>query len=92
MARALVDARKLSPRDDSQTGLKTQALQLCNELMRDRWRLSQSSDGSLPTPFLVVLAFWLAVLFSSFGLFSPRNPLAFAAILICAASVAGVSF
>jgi hypothetical protein len=90
---ALVDAiRGLSPHDESQQTLKSASLQLCTELMRDRWRLSQKSESSLPLPFLVVLAFWLAVLFGSFGLFSPRNALAFAALVVCAASVAGAVF
>jgi hypothetical protein len=84
--------RKLSPHDESQQTLKSAALQLATDLTRDRWRLSQDSDGSLPIPFLVVLAFWLALLFGSFGLFSPRNPIAIAAIVICAASVAGAVF
>ena len=90
---ALLDAlRGLTPRDELQQTLKATALQLSTDLMRDRWRLSQSSEGSLPPPFLVVLAFWLAVLFGSFGLYSPRNALAFAALVVCAASVAGAVF
>jgi hypothetical protein len=87
---ALYDSlRKLSPGDESQRSMKEQALQLSTELMRDRWRANQSTEGSLPTIFLVVVAFWLAVLFTSFALFSPRNKLTVAALLICAASVAG---
>lgn len=82
----------LAPHDDKQQTLKAGALQLSTELTRDRWRLSQSSEGSLPLPFLLVLAFWLSVLFGSFGLFSPRNMMAFAALAVCAASVAGAVF
>jgi len=90
---ALVESlRKLAPRDDTQTSLKSSAVQLSTDLTRDRWRLSQSSESSLPVPFLVVLALWLALLFGSFGLFAPRNPLAFAAMIVCAASVAGAVF
>lgn len=88
----VVALRGLSPRDESQQTLKSRALELSNEITRDRWRLSQSTEGSLPLPFLVVLAFWLAVLFGSFGLYSPRNALAFTAIVVCAASVAGAVF
>ena len=84
--------RKLVPHDESQQSLKAAALQLTTDLTRDRWRLSQNSDGSLPVPFLVVLALWLALLFGSFGLFSPRNPIAIAAMVVCAASVAGAVF
>ncbi len=90
---ALVNSiRNLPAADESQQSLKSSALQLCTELTRDRWSLSQRTEGSLPLPFLVVLAFWLAVLFGSFGLFSPRNALAVAALVVCAASVAGAVF
>lgn len=89
-AGALYDAiRGLSPRDDFQRSLQTQALQLGADLARNRWQLSQPNDGSLPIPFLVVLAFWLFVLFTSFGLFSPRNGTVIAVLLVCALSVAG---
>lgn len=84
--------RELAPRDDFQQEIKSGTLDLSMALTRDRWRLSQSVEGSLPIPFLVVLAFWLAVLFGSFGMFSPRNVIAIAAILVCAASVAGAVF
>lgn len=90
---ALVDAlSKLSPQDELHQRLKGDSLQLATELMRDRWRLSQTGDGSLPRAFLIVVAFWLAVLFASFGIFSPQNPLAVAAMIVCATSVAGAIF
>jgi hypothetical protein len=91
-AATLEALRQLPAHDDMQKMYKTEALQLSSDLAKDRWRLSQSTDGSLPPTFLVVLAFWLSVLFGSFGLFSPRNLLAFAALVVCAASVAGAVF
>jgi len=90
---ALYDAiRGLSPRDDSQRLLQTQALQISSDLGRNRWQLGQHDDGSLPIPFLVVLAFWLFVLFTSFGLFSPPNVTVVAVLFICALSMAGAVF
>lgn len=84
--------KHLAPQDDTQQTLKSSALQLSTDLTRDRWRLSQTGEGSLPLPFLIVLTFWLSLLFGSFGLFAPRNLVAFAAIVVCAASVAGAVF
>lgn len=81
--------RELKASDDYEQSLKGQAMQLCTDLTHDRWRAIQPSEDSLPMVFLVVVAGWLAVLFTSFGLFSPRNKLALAALFICAASVAG---
>ena len=65
--------QNLSPTTDLQKSLQSQALQIGAEMARTRWHLSQQEDGSIPTPFLVVLVFWLFVLFTSFGLLSPRN-------------------
>jgi hypothetical protein len=82
----------LSPQDDSQRLLKGQALQIIAEMTRNRWQLVQSTENSLPTPFLVVLAFWLFTLFTSFSLFSPQNATVFVVLMICALSVAGAVF
>jgi hypothetical protein len=38
-----------------------------------RWLSIDQHRGSIPTPFLVALVFWLAVIFFSFGLFAPRH-------------------
>ena len=89
-SRAVYDAiRKLAPRDDAQRSLQSQALQTSADLARTRWFLSQDNDGSIPIPFLVVLAFWLFVLFTSFGLFSPGNATVMVVLFVCALSVAG---
>ena len=45
--------------------------------------------SAIPWPFLVILAFWLTVIFVSFGLFAPRNGTVLVAMLVCALSVAG---
>jgi hypothetical protein len=84
--------RELSPKTDVQRSLQSQALQIGGELSRLRWNLSQQEDSSIPTPFLVVLVFWLFVLFTSFGLYSPRNATVIAVHLVCALSVAGALF
>ena len=84
--------RGLSPHDDFQRSLQTQALQISSDLARNRWQLAQPDDGSLPIPFLIVLAFWLFVLFTSFGLFSPQNGTVITVLLVCALSMAGAVF
>ena len=47
---------------------------------------------AIPTPFLVVLVFWLAALFVSFGLFAPPNATVIATLMVCALSVSGAIF
>jgi hypothetical protein len=84
--------RELAPQTDLQRSLQAQALQIGSELARLRWSLSQQEDNTVPTPFLVVLVFWLFVLFTSFGLSSPRNATVLVVHFVCALSVAGALF
>lgn len=82
----------LSPKNDAQRGLQTQALQLAIEILKTRWLLFEQSGSSISTPFLVVLVFWLTIIFMSFGLFGPRNATVVATLLVCALSVSGAIF
>jgi len=84
--------RALSPKNDGQRWTQSQALQIAADLSRTRWLLVEQGESSIPTPFLVVVVFWLAVLFMSFGLFSPLNPTVIATLWVCALSVAGAMF
>jgi flagellar biosynthesis component FlhA len=85
--------QKLSPRDDAQRWLQSQALQIAVELGRTRWLLFEEQQGtSIPMPFLAVLVFWLAMLFGSFGLFARPNATIIATLLVCALSVSGAIF
>ena len=84
--------RQLVPQSDLQRDLKSQALQLVGEVLKARWVLAEETTATIPTPFLVIVVCWLTLIFSSFGLFSPRNATATAALLICASSVAGSVF
>jgi len=84
--------QKLAPENDFQKLIQSQALQTGTDLGKTRWLIIQQQEGGIPVAFLVVLVFWLAVLFISFGLFSPRNGTAITALFICAVSVAGAIF
>jgi hypothetical protein len=84
--------RELSPQNDSQKYLQTQALQIGADMMQSRWMLIEQSQTKLPGIFLVVLTFWLTVLFAQFGLLAPRNLTAKTALFICALSVSGAIY
>jgi hypothetical protein len=62
------------------------------DLGRTRVLLFEQLDSSIPVPFLVVLVFWLAIIFASFGLFAPGNATVIAAFFVCALSVSGAIF
>jgi len=84
---------QLSPRNDGQRWLQSRALQISGEIAEARWLLSeQRGQSSIPTPFLVMLVFWLTILFASFGLFSPRNATVITVLLVCTLSAAGSLF
>src|SRR5262245_46689017 len=80
--------RELSPQNDSQRTLQGRALQILGDVTRTRWLLLGQAGNSVQLPLLVVLVFWLAALFASFGLFAPRNPTVVAVLVIAALSVA----
>ena len=81
--------RDLTPQTESQRVLKAQAVQIASELAQLRWLSLEQSRSALPTIFLIVLIFWFAVLFVTFGLLTPRNATVMAVLLVCALAVAG---
>ncbi|MCY2929949.1 MAG: hypothetical protein NTV86_10725 [Planctomycetota bacterium] len=83
---------KLSPQNDAQRSLQSQAVQSIVELRQRRLQVSERGEIPLPTPFLVVMIFWLTVLFASFGLLAHPNPTTLSVLLLCALSVAGAIF
>jgi hypothetical protein len=84
--------QQLEPRNDYQRSLHSQAVQITAELGRIRSLLMEQTQGSIPMPFLVVLVFWLAVIFTGLGLLAPRNPTVVGALLLSALSIAGAIF
>lgn len=85
--------QELSPGNDKQRELRSQALQIALDVGRERWLLAaEEESSSIPVPFLVVVIFWLAVLFASFGLFAPPNATVIVTLFVCALSVSGAIF
>jgi len=82
----------LAPQNDAQRIIKDRAIQTTADLAQTRFLLFEQSGGSLPLPFLVVLVFWLAMIFASFGLFARPNPILISALIVCAVSVSGALF
>jgi len=84
------EIRSLPPRNDEQRALQSRALQITGDVLQTRWLMfGQQAGNAIQTPLLVVLVFWLAALFASFGLFAPRNATVIAVLGVAALSVAG---
>jgi hypothetical protein len=83
---------ELSPKDDAQRNLQAQALTVVMALAQTRWLIYEQRVTAISMPFLVVLVFWIAVIFISFGLFAPLNTTVVASFLISALSVSSAIF
>jgi hypothetical protein len=83
---------ELSPKTDAQRQLQAQAIKLATDVAQMRWLLFAQKGSSIPTPFLIVLVFWLMIIFASFTLFAPVNATVIVTLLVCALSVSGAIF
>ncbi len=84
--------RALSPQNDTQRALQSRALELTDAVTQARWLGIAHEENTIPTPFMVVLVFWLAVMFTSFGLFAPRNASTIAVLFLGAVSLSAAIF
>ena len=84
--------QQLSPKNDSQRSIQTQAISMAISLGQTRWLLFEQSQSSISITFLVVLVFWPSVLFASFGVFAPRNLTVIISLLLAALAVSGAIF
>lgn len=83
---------QLSPHNDAQRWLRSQALQMEADLGETRWLILGALQTAVPGPFISVVIFWLTMIFASFGLFAPRNGTVIGALFLSALSVAGALF
>ncbi len=64
--------------------LQAQALKTGADIAQMRWLMFAQKGSSIPTPFLVVMVCWLALILASFSLFAPSNATVFITLLVCA--------
>jgi hypothetical protein len=84
--------RELFPQTDAQRSLQARALQVSGQIAEAHWLLIEMRGEGLPWAFLAILVFWLALLFSTFGLLAPGNITVVCILLVCAVSVAGAVY
>ena len=83
---------ELTPQNDAQRQILSQAQQITNDLSQARWLFIEEAQNELPLPLLVILVFWLALLFVSFGLFAPRNATALVVLFVGACTISAAIF
>ena len=83
---------KLSPKNETQSILKSQALSFAIGLGGTRWLMFTQRDTTVSRPILTIVIFWLTAIFLSFSLFAPRNALVTVSLFVAAMSVSGAVF
>src|SRR5580658_5674485 len=86
------ELESLSPSNDTQRSLQSRAIAVFTEGAQTRLLLFTQGSGSIPTPFLIILVFWLSAIFASFTLFARTNLIVMAALLLGALSFACAIF
>src|SRR5438067_8234825 len=82
----------LTPRDDAQRALKTEAATLMMQLAEIRALLQAQAVPSVSKPLLIALMIWLVVIFLGFSLLAPSNATSTLALMAGAFSVACAIF
>jgi hypothetical protein len=83
---------KLSSAGEEQRFIKSQAMNILMSLGQTHWLIMEQRVNAVPVPLLIVLVFWLSIIFTSFGLFAPRNITVVVSLLVSALSVSGAIF
>ena len=84
--------QQLQPNDELQRTLQAQVLSTTANLVQARLSLFTQSHDAIPTPFLAILICWLAIIFTSFGLFVRPNLIVFVTFFVGGLSVASAIF
>jgi hypothetical protein len=84
--------QQLQPKNDPQRALQAQVLSAVANLSQARLSLFTQSNDAIPTPFLAILIFWLAIIFTSFGLFVRPNRIVIVTFFVGGLSVASAIF
>ena len=84
--------RALVPKNDEQRALQGRAISVNTEMTNSRWLLLMQRHGSISTPMLLIMACWLSIIFTAWGVFSPRNLIVATALLASALAVSGATF
>lgn len=81
----------LTPREDKQRILQSQASNLLLNLGELRWLMVEEKAVRTGPLVVIVLNFWLTCIFLSWGLYSPRNATALTTLFVTALSVSAAT-
>jgi hypothetical protein len=78
------ELRAIRVSDEQKVALWNDALQLYRQVVRQRWVVIDALGGTIPTPLIIMLILWLAIIFASFGYQAPRNAIVTASFFLAA--------
>jgi hypothetical protein len=84
--------QRLSPQNDTQAALKSQAATLATDVGQVRSLLAAQSVPSISKPMLIILVSWLMIIFLGFSVLAPPNATTILALTVSALAVSGAIF
>jgi hypothetical protein len=84
--------QQLQPNNERERAVHAQVVSAAANVEQVRLSLFTQSNDAIPAPFLVILIFWLAIIFTSFGLFVRPNRIAIVTFIVGGLSVASAIF
>ena len=84
--------QRLVPKDERQRTLQMRALTMALVLGEERWLMYEQGVETYLRPLLIIVVAWLAVIFMSFGLYAPPNPVVTSALGIASLTVSTAMF
>src|SRR5438552_7659468 len=84
--------QQLSPKNDMQSVLKSQATTLAGDLAQTRSLLAAQSVPSVSLAMLIILVSWLVIIFVGFSVLAPPNATTVFALMVSALAVSGAIF
>ena len=82
----------LKPENEPQRWRQAEALRQLGLLAEQHWLLMEKAQNTVPVTLLVLLLAWLLILFTTFGLFAPRNATVTTVLVLCAVSASAAVF
>jgi len=84
--------RAIKVADDQKLALWNDARQIYRQVVRERWVVVDAAGGAIPTPLIVTLIIWLAVVFAAMGYRAPRNAVVTTTFVAGALLISGTLF
>jgi hypothetical protein len=88
----LEEVQGLSPQNDLQRTLQSQAVNMVINLGQTRWLMFEQGASAVSQPLVVMMVFWLTIIFLSWGLFAPANSTVVVTLVVAALAVSGAIY